>query len=397
MSPTDRFAHRMARLKPSAVREILAAAERPDVISLAGGLPAPELFPSQEIADAYARVLRDTPGRALQYGATEGCGPLREHIAARLARRGVRATADTLLVTSGSQQGLDLVARVLLDPGDVVLVESPTYLAALQAFSAYEVDLVSVGSDHDGLQVEALDEALRRCPRPPKLLYVVADFQNPKGTSLSAARRAALYRFAEEHGVTILEDDPYGELRFRGEALPAIASYDTAGRVVRLGTFSKTLAPGLRIGWIHAEPRLRRALVLAKQAADLHTATLAQWAVADLLDRLDLDAHLQRLREVYWARMAAMVAALQRHAPPGTRWTTPDGGLFLWLTLPPGAQDDALALAALEAGVAVVPGCGFFAGEPSHECVRLNFSHPTEARIAEGVARLCDVIRRSAR
>ncbi|HSS00936.1 MAG TPA: PLP-dependent aminotransferase family protein, partial [Kofleriaceae bacterium] len=263
------FATRMTDMPPSAVREILKVAERPDILSFAGGLPAPELFPVDAIAAAHAETLMKNGSSALQYSTTEGYGPLREWIAAHLRGRGVPARAENLLITSGSQQGIDLAARVFLDPGDVVLVESPTYLAAIQAFAAYQVRLVPVPSDDGGMQVERVAELVAE--HKPKLIYLVPSFQNPQGTTLSQARRAQLAAIADEHGVAILEDDPYGELSFDGPPPRPIAATGS-GNVIYLGTFSKTLAPGLRLGWVWAHPSIVRKITIAKQAADLHTA-----------------------------------------------------------------------------------------------------------------------------
>jgi 2-aminoadipate transaminase len=376
----------MEGLQPSAVREILKVAERPDIISFAGGLPAPELFPMAEISAAYERVLRDHGGRALQYGITEGLVSLREWIVARLARRQVRSSVDQLLITSGSQQGIDLIGRVLLNPGDVVVTENPTYLAALQAFAAYEVKVVAVGSDDDGMKVDALEEVIS--DHAPKLIYICPDFQNPKGTTLSVERRKKLVQLAQQHRIPILEDDPYGELRFRGTTPPAIAGLDEEGWVLQCGTFSKTLAPGLRLGWIHGPKELIRKLAIAKQAADLHTATLAQWAAADVLANFDFDAHLDRIRAVYGARRDVMVNALRSSMPAGVRFTEPEGGLFLWLDLPRGLRDDEVFKAGIARKVAVVPGSGFFVGAPIHGHLRLNYSNQKAEAIVHGVAEL---------
>ncbi|HEY1333507.1 MAG TPA: PLP-dependent aminotransferase family protein [Myxococcaceae bacterium] len=378
-------ARRMRGVAPSAVREILKVAERPDVLSFAGGLPAPELFPARELARAFEAVLRRNPGAALQYGITEGFLPLREWVAARLNSRGIAASAEDVIIVSGSQQGIDLVARTLLDPGDTVLVENPSYLAALQAFSAYEVELVALPGDHDGLRTELLEEAVRE--HRPALLYVVPDFQNPRGTTLAPHRRTELAEVARRYGVPVLEDDPYGALRFRGTAAQPIAAL-AEGLTFHLGTFSKTLAPGLRLGWVHGPRQAMRAMTVAKQACDLHTSTLTQHAVVELLRTFDYEAHLGRIRTEYRRRCEAMLRALERTMPPGTRWSTPDGGLFLWLELPPGLRDEDVFRTAIEHAVAVVPGSGFFVGPPQRGFLRLNFSNQSEANIEIGMARL---------
>ena len=387
-------ARRMRGVAPSAVREILKAAERPDVLSFAGGLPAPELFPARELSEAYASVLRDSPGAALQYGITEGFRPLRAWVASRLRAQGIPASAESVVVVSGSQQGIDLVARVLLDPGDTVLVENPSYVAALQAFSAYEANVVALPGDDDGLQTDLLEDAVRA--HRPALIYLVPEFQNPRGTTLAPGRRRQLAAVAARHGVPVLEDDPYGALRFRGPSSTPVAAL-AEDLTLYLGTFSKTLAPGLRLGWVHGPKPLMRTLTIAKQACDLQTATLAQHAVVKLLETFDYDAHLGRIRAEYRRRCEAMLFALERSMPPGTRWSRPDGGLFLWLELPGGLRDDDVFRAALERAVAVVPGSGFFVGPAEHGFVRLNFSNQSVANIGVGIARLGETLHALAR
>ncbi len=384
------LAQRMSRMKTSAVREILKVAERPDILSFAGGLPAPELFPVEAIAQAHAEVFAHEGPAAMQYSTTEGYGPLREWICAHMAQRGLRATVDQVLITAGSQQGIDLVAKVMLDAGDVVVVENPSYLAALQNFAGYEARIEVVGSDDQGMRVEELEALATRCK--PRLIYIVPNFHNPKGTTLSLERRHALVRFAQRHRVLILEDNPYGELRFRGQALPSLASLDDAGVVVQLGTFSKTLAPGLRIGWAVGSKDITRALTIVKQSTDLHTATLAQRATARLLAKFDYDAHLTRLRATYGERCQAMLDALEAHMPEGTRWTNPDGGMFLWAELPRGLRGEDILPRAIEQRVAFVPGSPFFAANPRSECIRLNFSNRPPEMIDEGMRRLASVL-----
>lgn len=392
-APEIRLSRRMAHMPPSAVREILKVAERPDVLSFAGGLPAPELFPVEAIAEGYAEALAQEGRAALQYSTTEGYGPLREWVAARLAQRGIRAPADQVLITNGSQQGIDLVARVLIDPGDVVAVESPSYLAALQTFAGCQASFMVTDSDDEGMDVDSLEAAIA-ADGPPRLIYVVSEFHNPKGTTLSLARRRRLVRLAEAHRIPILEDNPYGELRFRGEAQPPLAALDGEGLVVHLGTFSKTLAPGMRLGWLVGPREIVRAATIAKQAADLHTGTLAQRAAARLLARLDYDGHLAGLRRAYGERCVAMLGALERHFPPGSRWTRPDGGLFVWAELPGGISADEIFADALREKVAFVPGSAFFADAPRAEFMRLNYSNRPPELIEEGIARLGRVIAR---
>lgn len=387
------LADRAQRMKPSAVREILKVAERPDILSFAGGLPAPELFPVDAIAKAHEDVLRSEPRAALQYSTTEGVLALREWIVARLAKQDVHTDVERTLVTNGSQQGIDLAARVLVNPGDVVAVEDPSYLAALQSIGGYDAKFVTVPSDDDGMQVDALEKiALTQNVR---VVYLVPNFQNPKGTTLSLERRHKLVELAGRLGIAIIEDDPYGELRFRGSMLPSLAALDTKGVVVRLGSFSKTLAPGLRIGFATGPKEVIRAMTIAKQATDLHTGTLAQRVAARLLNTFDYDAHLAMLRQVYGERCHAMLGALDRHMPKGMSWTNPDGGMFVWACLPNGLKAEDLFAAAIEEKVAFVPGSGFFAGQKHYGFMRLNYSNCAPAQLEEGMARLGRVVSRA--
>ncbi len=390
--PPIPLARRMSRMTASAVREILKVADRPDVLSFAGGLPAPELFPVDAIARAHEAVLRSEGPAALQYSTTEGYGPLREWVCARLRQRGLRCTVEQVLITNGAQQGIDLCGRIFLDAGATVAVENPSYLAALQTFSGLEAQFAVVGSDDDGMQVEALERVLRE--RPVRLIYLVPEFHNPTGRTLSRARRERLVQLAQAHRVPLVEDDPYGELRFRGEAPPPLAALDDEGVVVHLGTFSKTLAPGLRLGWLVGPREFVRAATIAKQASDLHTATLAQRATAKLLTEFDYEAHLTTLRRVYGERCDAMLAALGRHFPEGTRFTRPEGGLFVWVQLPHGVSGTDLFADAIAEKVAFVPGAAFFAEAPREDFIRLNFSNRPPELIEEGMARLGRVLRR---
>ncbi|MBK8257289.1 MAG: PLP-dependent aminotransferase family protein [Polyangiaceae bacterium] len=382
-----------ARYAPSAVREILKVAEQPDILSFAGGLPAPELFPVKEIAEAHERVLAREGGAALQYSTTEGFGPLREWIAARLSSLGIGCNAERVLITNGSQQGIDLAARVLLDPGDRVAVENPSYLAALQVFAAQNVRFAIVGSDDEGMRTDELEQIHAR--EKIRLVYLVPNFQNPRGTTLSLSRRKTLVEFAQRHNIPVLEDDPYGALRFEGSDTPSLAALDDRGVVIHLGTFSKTLAPGLRIGWVTAPAEILRGMTVAKQAADLHTATLAQRATAALLETFDYDGHLNVIRGVYGERRRTMLSALSRHMPKGTRWTRPDGGMFTWVELPHGLSASELFSAALAEHVAFVPGSSFYSENPRHDTMRLNFSNRSPEWIEEGIMRLGRVTARA--
>jgi 2-aminoadipate transaminase len=387
------FARRIAGMGVSAIREILKVTERPEVISFAGGLPAPELFPVEALARAHAAVFAEEGAQACQYSTTEGWGPLREWIAARLRRRGIRdAEAARVLVTSGSQQGIDLVGKIFLDPGDAVVVENPCYLAALQVFKGYEANLIAVESDDEGMRVDEVERAIERAGQRPKFIYVVSQFHNPKGTTLSLERRRRLLEVARRFAVPVVEDDPYGELRFRGAALPPLAALDEDGLVIYLSTFSKTLSPGMRVGWAHASEEVFGALVRAKQAADLHTNTIQQRAAARLLAAFDFDAHVEQIKKVYGQRRGTMLAALAENFPPSSRWTRPDGGLFLWVELPEDVRAEELFEKAIAGHVAFVPGAPFFAADPRHNFMRLNFSNSRPEAIEEGIRRLGKIL-----
>jgi 2-aminoadipate transaminase len=388
-----KYAQRMAGMRASEIRELLKFTERPEVISLAGGLPAPEFFPTQEMKAVTVKLLDQAGRKAMQYSTTEGHPPLRRWIAERMnGRLDTCVRPDEILITSASQQGLDLTGKVFLDEGDEVLCEGPTYLGAISAFRAYQPRFVEVPTDDDGMVIAELERRLEHCTRA-KLVYVVPDFQNPSGRTWSLARRRALIDAAKRHHVVVIEDDPYSEVRFEGEHLPAIKSLDGEGRVVFLGTFSKILSPGMRIGWVAAPRGVFEKYVLAKQSADLHTSTLSQMMLAAYLESFDLDANLARIREAYRARRNAMVRALEREMPPDVRFTRPSGGLFLWVELPDGIDARHLLDVCLAHDVAFVPGEPFFPNGGHTNTLRLNFSNMPEQRIAEGVRRLAAALR----
>ncbi|MGY1600880.1 aminotransferase-like domain-containing protein [Geodermatophilus sp. SYSU D00815] len=387
------LARRLDGVASSPVRDLLALLERPEVISFAGGLPAPELFDLDGLRAAFDRVLTSPAARrALQYAPTEGDPVLRELVAARMTARGLPTSARDLLVTTGSQQALTLVTTALLDPGAVVAVEEPTYLAALQCFGLAGARVVPVASDGDGLVPEALEEVVVR--ERPALLYLVPTFANPSGRTLPADRRAAVVALAERYGFWVVEDDPYGELRYRGAPVPAVAGLPGAeDRVLHLGSFSKVAAPGLRLGWLRAPSSLRGPLTVAKQAADLHTSTVDQAAAAAWLAEVDLDAHVRRLCAAYRERRDAMVVALPGAVPAGSTWSDPDGGMFTWVRLPGDVDTAALLRAALAHDVAFVPGAPFYAGDPDRATLRLSFTTNTPEVIAEGMTRLGAALR----
>lgn len=380
-----KFMHRTLSVASSPVRDLLALTSRPEVISFAGGLPAPELFDLDGLRTAYDTALRDQS--VLQYAPTEGNPALRALVSSRLTRRGL-PTSD-VLITTGSQQALALVATALLEPGAVVAVEEPTYLAALQCFQMTGARVVPVASDADGLDPESLRSVL--ATEKLSMLYLVPTFANPTGRTLSASRRAEIAELASAHGFWVVEDDPYGELRYRGAAVAPLASI--SDRTIYLGSFSKIGAPGMRLGWLRAPVDLLRALVIVKQAADLHTSTVDQAAAAEYLKHNDLDAHVARLCVEYGARRDAMIAALPHTVPDGTTWSDPDGGMFVWLRLPGDVDSAELLKKALTHEVAFVPGAPFFATSPDHATFRMSFTTNTPAEIEEGMVRLAKVLR----
>jgi 2-aminoadipate transaminase len=393
---TERLAHRTAGVTSSLIRELLKLVEDPEIISFAGGLPAPEVFPLAEVEAATARVLREHGDRALQYGATEGYRPLRELLVRHMRRYGIDVACENVLVTTGAQQALDLIGKLLIDPGDRVVTENPTYLGALQAFNAYEARYLPLPIDDDGMRVDRLEEALRK---GPKFVYVLPNFQNPAGVTLSLARRRRLVELCARYGVPVVEDDPYGQLRYSGQHEPALVRLDRElhgdggdGRfrsgVVYVGTLSKTLAPGLRVGWVVAPEEVAVRLTQLKQGADLHSSTFAQMVAFETARGGFLDRHVRELRRVYGQRRLAMLNALERHFPPGVRWTRPDGGLFLWVSLPRLLDSQELLERALEAKVAFVPGAAFHPAGGGAHTMRLNFSYARPEVIEEGVRRL---------
>lgn len=391
----ERFAQRTQRMKSSAVRELLKLTELPEIISFAGGLPAPEVFPVERFAEAYASVMARVGPKALQYATTEGYSPLRELIAAHATRYGIRIERDNVLITNGSQQALDLIGKVFINPGDHILVERPTYLGALQAWNAYQAEYITGDTDLEGYVTESVEKQMR-CG--PKFIYALPNFQNPSGITMSLPRRQALIEVADHYGVPILEDDPYGQLRYEDEHLPSLVTLDSqfrstngaqySGNVLYLGTFSKTLAPGIRLGWIVAPVEVIQKLVMAKQGADLQSGTLNQLLAYEVASGGFLDQHVKHIRAVYRERRDTMLAALDRYFPDGVTWTRPKGGLFLWLTFPEHMDAAVVLKAAVEQKVAFVPGASFHADGGGKNTARLNFSNASPALIEEGVQRL---------
>lgn len=395
-----RYAHRTKRMKSSAIRELLKLVENPEVISFAGGMPAPEVFPIAEVEEACIKVLRTKGALALQYGATEGYKPLREMIARHTARIGIEVSIDNILITSGSQQALDLIGKIFINRGDRLVVESPTYLGALQAWNAYGPEYVTVPTDQDGMIPEELEKALRY---GPKFIYLLPNFQNPTGVTISYERRLKIIEMADRYGVPIIEDDPYCQLRFEGEHIPSVSVLDSrihpnpgsySGNVIYLSTFSKTLAPGLRLAWVIAPVEVIMKMVQAKQGADLHTATFNQIVAHEVGQHGFIDKHVQHIIEVYRERRDVMLDALEEYMPEGVSWTHPKGGLFLWATLPAYMNSDELFVEAVHEKVAFVSGASFHANGGGENTMRLNFSNANPERIAIGIERLSRVVRR---
>ncbi len=397
---SKRYAQRTGRVSSSTIRELLKLTEKGDVISFAGGLPAPEVFPVAEFQTACHKVLEEMGPKALQYGTTEGYRPLREMIVRHMARYKINVSVDNVLITAGSQQALDLIGKLLINPGDRLLVEEPTYLGALQAFNMYQAEYVTVPIDDDGLRTDLLEEALRA---GPKFMYILPNFQNPGGVTLSLSRRMELIALAERYGVPIIEDDPYGQLRYEGEHIKPLVVLDSerpgcddggrySGNVIYLSTFSKTLAPGLRLGWVVAPEEVISKLVQLKQGTDLHTSTFTQIVAYEVARGGFLDKHVRKIRQVYRERRDVMLAALERYFPPGVRWTHPQGGLFLWVTLPEWVNTTQILPHAIEEKVAYVPGTDFFASGGGYNTMRLNFSNARPEMIEEGIRRLGRVL-----
>jgi 2-aminoadipate transaminase len=382
------LAKRMNGLKASDVREMLKITQRSEIISFAGGLPAPELLPIRELDQATRRVLDEKGPDALQYSTTEGYLPLREKIAERMrARCGIRATAGEVLITTGSQQALDLTGKLFLDEGDTVLCESPTYVGAMSALQVFGPRWVEIPTDNEGMDVDALERRLENCDRI-KLIYVVPNFQNPTGTTWSLERRRRFAEVVMKFPVAVVEDNTYGDLRFEGLPLPPIKSFDTKGQVIYTSTFSKILSPGMRLGWLTASSPLYEKYVILKQGSDLHTSTLGQMQISAYLEMFDIDKNLARMRTVYRERRDAMIRALEREMPKGVRFSRPAGGLFVWVELPPHLDARELLRRSLERNVAFVPGGGFYPKGNKENTLRLSYSIMPVARIEEGIRRL---------
>jgi 2-aminoadipate transaminase len=389
-----RYAQRTQRIKTSAIRELLAVAERPGMISFGGGFPAPDVFPVEEFKKACNNVLENKGPEVLQYGSTDGYVPLREMVSRYSIRSGMHVDISNILITTGSQQALDLLGKIFINRGDRILVESPTYLGALQAWNAYGAEYITVPVDEYGMRTDMLEEALRT---GPKFIYVLPNFQNPTGTTMPLERRMKLIELADRYGVPIIEDDPYGQLRYEGEDIPSVEILDSrareqngtyTGNVIYLSTFSKILAPGIRLAWVVAPDTVIRKLALAKQGTDLNTSMFNQILAHEVGQHGFIDRHVLVMREVYRERRNAMLDSLEEHMPEGVRWTHPQGGLFLWLTLPENLDATKILPGVIEENVAYVPGEFFHPDGSGKNTIRLNFSFCSPERINEGIARL---------
>ncbi|MDV3104536.1 aminotransferase-like domain-containing protein [Thermococcus waiotapuensis] len=391
------FSQKALRMKASEVRELLKLVETSDVISLAGGLPAPETFPVETIKKITAEILEEHADKALQYGTTKGFTPLRLALARWMEKRyGIPMSKVEILTVAGSQQALDLIGRVIINPGDVIVVEAPTYLAAIQAFEYYDPEFVSIPMDDEGMRIDLLEEKLEELKKQGKrvkMVYTVSTFQNPAGVTMSLERRKRLVELAEEYDFLIVEDGPYSELRYSGEPIPPIKHFDENGRVIYLGTFSKILAPGLRIGWVAAHPHLIRKMEIAKQSIDLCTNTLGQAIAWKYVEDGHLDGHIPKIVEFYKPRRDVMLEALEEYMPEGVTWTKPEGGMFVWVTLPEGIDTKFMLEKAVSKGVAYVPGEAFFVHRDKKNTMRLNFTYVPEEKIREGVKRLAETVK----
>ncbi|MCI8623119.1 MAG: PLP-dependent aminotransferase family protein [Provencibacterium sp.] len=381
------FSSKIDGVKPSAIREILKMSSDPSVISLAAGNPAPDAFPVKAVEEITAGILREEPILALQYSVTEGYPALRDTLRAFARNRyNVMGEEDDLIVVSGAQQGIDLSCKCLCNEGDTVLCEDPSFVGSLNAFRSYNVNLVGIPVEEDGISIEALEKALRE-EKNVKMLYVIPNFQNPSGVTMSWEKRKRVYELCCKHGVMILEDNPYGDLRFEGEDIPAIKTLDEEGRVIYCGTFSKILSPGLRVGFAIANRAVLQKLVVAKQCADVHTAILSQLICLRFMNEYDVEAHIGRLCALYRQKSALMLGEMEKHFSDKVRFIRPQGGLFIWCTLPEGSDMvEFCRRATYDYKVAVVPGTAFTAHEEDPTTsFRLNFSTPTDANIVKGI------------
>ncbi|MCM3039747.1 PLP-dependent aminotransferase family protein [Paenibacillus motobuensis] len=388
----NKFSKRIREFKPSGTHQLLQMSERPEVISFAGGFPAPELFPVEELKAVCEAVLNEQGPASLQYSTTEGYIPLRQAICERMKDIGIESNYENVMITSGSQQAIDLTGKLFIDEGDVIICESPTYLAAINAFKVYNPRFVEVDMDEDGMIMEELEKKLQAHP-DVKFIYTIPDFQNPTGRTMKLERRQRMVQLANQYDVVILEDNPYGAIRFAGEPLRPLKHFDTEGRVIYLSTFSKIFSPGLRLGWICADEAFMARYVSLKESADLHTDSFAQRVAAKYIEMYDLESHIEKIRAIYKERYSAMASCIKEYLPPSVSYSTPQGGLFIWLELPESIDSAELLQNCLRNHVAFVSGASFFPNGGGHNTLRLNFSNMSNENIAEGIRRLADVLR----
>ncbi|XOQ43736.1 MAG: Aminotran-1-2 domain-containing protein [Clostridium sp.] len=386
------FSRRVQELSPSAIREILKYGADPEVISLSAGNPAPEAFPTRELSEISAQVLAERPIDALQYGTTEGYLPLRQHLTAYLKEKsGIGSENDDLIITSGAQQIMDLFTKSMVDEGDTILCESPSFLGALNTYRSYRAKLRGVPMESDGINLDALEQALKEEKRA-KFIYTIPNFQNPTGATMSLAKRHGMYELAKKYGVMILEDNPYGDLRFAGENVPAIKSFDTEGIVIYAGTFSKVVAPGIRVGYAVGPKPVLHKMITCKQGEDVHTNNWGQILCYNLMTKYDFDAHLSRLREVYRKKSKVATDAMDRYLVPKITYLPIEGGLFFWCTLPEGVDMLEFVKRAIEHKVCVVPGNAFLTDDTQPcQSFRINYTTPTDEKLVRGIQLLGEV------
>lgn len=389
-----RFAERMRLVKPSAIRELLKLGADPEVISFGGGFPDPDIFPIEQLRKVYDSVLVNDGKKALQYTTSEGLPSLRQKLADRMKRAGVECGIKNVFMIQGAQQGLDITAKMFIEKGDVIITENPTFIGALIAFNPYEPKYVPVSMDDEGLRMDELEEALK-ANRNTKFIYTIPDFQNPTGITMSLARRKRIVELADEYDVMILEDVPYREIRYEGESLPSIKSFDTQGRVIQLGSFSKILSPGMRLGWVVAEPYLAEKLCLLKMAADTQNSTMNMYAADRFMEMYDIDEHIERIRKAYKAKKDLMLRTIRSEFPENVSFTDPQGGLFTWLTLQKDIDTTWLMKERTlpEVKVAYVPGASFYPANEERNHCRINYSCMSDEKIVEGITKLGKILK----
>lgn len=390
----NKLANRMQHVKPSAIRELLKLGADPSVISFGGGYPDPNIFPIEKLRAVYDEILRNHGKQALQYTTSDGLPSLRTKIAARLQKGGIQCGLENIFMIQGGQQGLDLVAKMFIDPGDVIITENPTFAGALIAFNPYEPSYATVSMDEDGMMMDDLERTLIANPNT-KFIYTIPDFQNPTGITMSVERRKKLVDLANRFDVVVLEDSPYREIRYQGSAIPSIKSFDTEGRVIQLGSFSKILCPGMRLGWIVAEAELAEKLCLLKMAADTQSSTLNMYAADQFMEMYDIDEHIETIKIVYKHKKDLMLDTIKATFPKNVSYTDPEGGLFTWVTFP--SQVDTTALmkerTLPEAKVAYVPGATFFPVDQEKNHCRVNYSCMSDEKIVEGITRWANIVK----